>query len=79
VTEDQLIDATKIGAAAERILRDSSVGRCFGTKIAHEVFTWDYDEQAMNYEGNLLEGRCVIILWSTRRTPRPLRPDLRGS
>jgi transposase len=41
-------------------LRDSGVSRCFRTKIAHGVFTWDYDEKAMDYEENLLAGRYVI-------------------
>jgi transposase len=47
VRQGRLVDPAKIGAAADRILKDSGVSRCFVTKIAHGVFTWDYDEQAM--------------------------------
>jgi len=54
------VDPAKIGAAADRILRNSGVARCFSTKIAHGVFTWDYDEKAMDYEEKLLAGRYVI-------------------
>ena len=39
---------------------DSGVARCFSTKIAHGIFTWDYDEKAMDYEETLLAGRYVI-------------------
>jgi len=60
VRSGRLVDPAKIGAAADRILRDSGVGRCFTTKIAHGVFTWDYDEEAMDYEETLLAGRYVI-------------------
>ena len=58
----------KIGAAADRILRDSGVSRCFSTKIAHGVFTWDYDEKAMDYEEKLLAGRYVITTSLEERT-----------
>ena len=60
VRKGRLVDPAKIGAAADRILRDSGVSRCFTTKIAHGVFTWDYDEKAMDYEEKLLAGRYVI-------------------
>jgi len=60
VRSGRLVDPAKIGAAADRILRDSGVGRCFLTRIAHGVFTWDYDNEAMDYEENLLAGRYVI-------------------
>jgi transposase len=60
VRKGRLVDPAKIGAAADRILRDSGVSRCFSTKIAHGVFTWDYDEKAMDYEEKLLAGRYVI-------------------
>ncbi len=56
----RLSDPAKIGAAADRILRDSGVGRCFSTTIANGVFTWDYDEKQMTYEEDLLSGRYVI-------------------
>lgn len=60
VRSGRLVDPAKIGAAADRILRDSGVGRCFGTKIAEGIFTWDYDDEAMDYEERLLSGRYVI-------------------
>ena len=60
VRKGRLVDPAKIGAAADRILRDSGVARCFSTKITHGVFTWDYDEKAMAYEEKLLAGRYVI-------------------
>jgi transposase len=60
VRKGRLVDPAKIGAAADRILRDSGVSRCFSTKIAHGVFIWDYDNKAMDYEEKLLAGRYVI-------------------
>jgi len=60
VRKGRLVDPAKIGAAADRILRGSGVSRCFSTKITHGVFTWDYDEKAMDYEEKLLAGRYVI-------------------
>jgi transposase len=60
VRKGRLVDPAKIGAAADRILRDSGVSRCFSTKIAKGLFTWDYDEKAMDYEEKLLAGRYVI-------------------
>jgi transposase len=60
VRKGRLVDPAKIGAAADRILRDSGVSRCFSTKIAKGLFTWDYDEKAMDYEERLLAGRYVI-------------------
>ena len=60
VRKGRLVDPAKIGAAADRILRDSGVARCFSTKIAHGLFTWDYNERAMDYEEKLLAGRYVI-------------------
>jgi hypothetical protein len=71
-TEDQLIalaervrlrtleDPAKIGAAADRILRDSGVARCFRTTVRAGEFHWDYDQTALHYEEELLEGRFVI-------------------
>ena len=60
VRSGRLSDPAKIGAAADRILRDSGVGRCFSTTIANGVFAWDYDEKQMTYEEDLLSGRYVI-------------------
>jgi transposase len=68
VRKGRLVDPAKIGAAADRILRNSGVARCFSTKIAHGVFTWDYDEKAMDYEEELLAGRYVITTSLDQKT-----------
>ena len=68
VRKGRLVDPAKIGAAADRILRDSGVSRCFSTKITHGVFTWDYDEKAMDYEEKLLAGRYVITTSLDKKT-----------
>ncbi|HEY1222973.1 MAG TPA: IS1634 family transposase, partial [Acidimicrobiales bacterium] len=60
VRKGTLVDPAKIGAAADRILRDSGVARCFSTKIAHGMFTWSFDERALDYEERLLAGRYVL-------------------
>jgi transposase len=54
VRQGRLVDPAKIGAAADRILRDSGVSRCFVTKIAHGE--------------NLLSGRYVITTSLDQRT-----------
>ena len=59
VRQGRLVDPAKIGAAADRILRDFGVSRCFSTKITHGVFSWDYLEEAIHYEERL-SGRYVI-------------------
>lgn len=60
VRRGRLTDPAKIGAACDRILRDSGVGRCFSVAIAQGVLHWDYDEAALDYEERLLAGRYVI-------------------
>jgi transposase len=77
-TEDQLIalaqrvrarnltDPAKIGAAADRILRDSGVGRCFTTTITAGHFAWGHNQDGLDYEQRLLEGRYVV---TTSLTP----------
>lgn len=66
VRSGRLVDPAKIGAAADRILRDSGVGRCFSTKIRAGVFAWDYDEATMAYEEELLAGRYVLTTSLTK-------------
>jgi transposase len=56
----RLVDPAKIGAAAERVLADSGVKRCFVIRIGPRNFTWDYDQDALAYEEELLAGRFVI-------------------
>lgn len=60
VNAKRLADPAKIGAAADRILRDSGVGRCFTVKVAKAKFSWDFDEKARRYDEELLCGRYVI-------------------
>jgi hypothetical protein len=60
VRAGKLADPAKIGAAADRILRSSPVGRCFVTEIAKGRFSWDFDEKARRYDEELLCGRYVI-------------------
>ena len=60
VRAGRLSDPAKIGAAADRILRDSGVGRCFVTYIREGSFTWDHDQDALHYEEDLLAGRYVL-------------------
>jgi transposase len=60
VRAKRLVDPAKIGAAADRILRDSGVARCFATTIREGYFSWDFDAAALDYEQRLLAGRYVI-------------------
>ncbi|MGA9077403.1 MAG: IS1634 family transposase [Acidimicrobiales bacterium] len=60
VRAGKLVDPAKIGAAADRILRDSGVGRCFAVTIRHGVFSWRFDEEALAYDEKLLAGRYVL-------------------
>lgn len=60
VRAKRLQDPAKIGAAADRILRDSGVGRCFSTTIREGYFAWDFTPAALDYEERLLAGRYVI-------------------
>jgi hypothetical protein len=50
----------RIGAAADGILPDSGVGRCFSTTIRAGYLGWDFDAKALDYEERLLDGRYVI-------------------
>jgi hypothetical protein len=60
VRAKRLSDPAKIGAAADRILRDSGVGRCFVTTVKKGYFSWDFNEKARRYDEELLCGRYVI-------------------
>jgi transposase len=60
VRAGKLTDPAKIGAAADRILRYSPVGRCFVVNIKKGFFSWDFDEKARRYDEELLCGRYVI-------------------
>jgi Transposase DDE domain len=56
----RLVDAGKIGRAAQRILGPSGVGRLFDVEIAEGRFLYHYNEAAFAYE-ELLAGRYVLI------------------
>jgi len=60
VRAGRLVDAGKIGRAAQRILGGSGVGRLFDVEIAQGRFLYHYNETAMAYE-ELLAGRYVLI------------------
>ena len=60
VRSGRLADPAKIGAAADRVLRSSPVGRCFVVTIREGFFSWDFDEKARRYDEELLCGRFVI-------------------
>ena len=60
VRSGRLTDPAKIGAVADRVLRDSGVGRCFTTTVKRGHFSWDFDEKARRYDEELLCGRYVI-------------------
>jgi len=60
VRTGRLLDPAKIGAAADRVLRDSGVGRCFTTTVRKGFFSWDFDEKQRRYDEELLCGRYVI-------------------
>ena len=60
VRAGRLADPAKIGAAADRILGDSGVRRCFQIRITGSHFDWGYDTQALSYDEALLEGRYVL-------------------
>jgi transposase len=60
VRAGRLVDAGKIGRAAQRILGPSGVGRLFDVEIAEGRFLYHYNEAAFAYE-ELLAGRYVLI------------------
>jgi len=60
VREGSLVDAAKIGRAAQRILGASGVGRLFDIEIAKGRFLWHYREPALDYE-EALAGRYVLV------------------
>jgi transposase len=66
VRAGKLVDPAKIGGAADRILRDSGVARCFTTTITAGHFVWAHDQGGLDYEQRLLEGRYVV---TTSLTP----------
>lgn len=59
VRAGRLKDGSKIGAAADRILRDSGVARLFEIEVGQGHFLYHYDEGAYRYE-EALAGRYVL-------------------
>jgi Transposase DDE domain len=59
VHDGDLVDAGKIGRAAQRILGASPVARLFDVEIGEGHFLYHYDEDAFDYE-KLLAGRYVL-------------------
>ncbi|MCA1674578.1 MAG: IS1634 family transposase [Actinobacteria bacterium] len=59
VRAGELVDAAKIGRAAQRVLGKSGVGRLFDVEMAKGRFLWHYDEEALTYE-EALAGRYVL-------------------
>lgn len=55
-----LVDAAKIGRAAQRILGDSGVGRLFDVEMSRGLFLWHYRDAALDYE-EALAGRFVLV------------------
>ena len=60
VRAGRLVDAGKIGRAAQRILGPSGVGRLFDVEIAEGRFVYHYNDAAFAYE-ELLAGRYVLV------------------
>ncbi len=60
VRDGRLKDAAKIGRAAQRILGASGVSRLFDVEIGEGEFLYHYDEDALDYEQELLAGRYVL-------------------
>jgi hypothetical protein len=65
VRDGRLVDAGKIGRAAQRILGPSGVSRLFEVEIADGRFVYHYNAGAMAYE-EMLAGRYVL---TTSLTP----------
>jgi hypothetical protein len=59
VHDGELVDAGRIGRAAQRILSASPVARLFDLEIREGYFLYHYNETAFDYE-RLLAGRYVL-------------------
>lgn len=60
VRDGDLVDAAKIGRAAQRILGDSGVARLFEVEIARGRFVYHYNPAALAHE-HALAGRYVLV------------------
>lgn len=59
VRDGQVVDATKIARAAQRILDGSGVARLFDIEVGRGRFLYHYNQAAFDYEA-LLAGRYVL-------------------
>jgi hypothetical protein len=60
VRDGDLVDPGQIGRSAQRILSSSGVPRLFDLEIQKGHFLYHYDEEALDYERDLLCGRYVL-------------------
>jgi hypothetical protein len=60
VRDGELVDAAKIGRAAQRIVGDSGVARLFDLEIARGRFLYHYNQAAFAYE-HALAGHYVLV------------------
>jgi hypothetical protein len=60
VRAGRLVDPAKIGAAADRVLRSSPVGRCFVVTIRKGFFSWDFDEKARSVNTGPIQQRAPV-------------------
>ena len=67
VRRGDLVDAGKIGRAAQRVLGPPGVGRLFDVEIGKGHFVYHYDTEAMDYERELLAGRFVLLTSLSRK------------
>lgn len=71
VRDGELVNAAKIGRAAQRILGEGGVGRLFDVEMGKGRFLWHYDDEAFAYEA-MLAGRYVLATSpSPAETPAP--------
>jgi transposase len=72
VDRGDLVDAGKIGRAAQRIVGPSGVARLFDLDIADGRFRYHYNEPAMDYE-DTLAGHYVLVTDLTPSEASPTR------
>ncbi len=70
VARDELVEKTKIVAAAERILARSPVKRLFTYQADHRRFVYDYDHDALDYD-EALAGHYVLATSLSREQASP--------
>ena len=84
VRHGDLVDPGKIGRSAQRILSASGVPRLFDLEIDKGRFLYHYDEEALEFERELLCGRYVLAATIEALRTRDLRaadirdPDIKS-